>query len=149
MSNAFLLVIDANSQLHTTIAQLELTFAVHSLPVIISGNGAVFSTLKFKNFTKRTNMRRITSAPYHVSTNGLVKRPVETFEGGIKNKCELHLKKVSWFLFKLLDHLVNDYREKSQQSYVGDIIQNVVLRPVKTRYGNKSRYCLEAAEKPT
>ena len=80
MGKMFLIVIDAHSKwldIHCvnnatteiTIAKLRSTFATHGLPeVIVSDNGAVFTSQEFKIFTQRNGIRHVTSAPYHPSS---------------------------------------------------------------------------------
>ena len=98
MGKMFLLVIDAYSKwldVHLvntsnaagTIAKLRETFSTHGLPeVIVSDNGPAFTRAEFKMFCQRNDIRHLTSAPYHPSTNGLVERAVQTFKLGMKKQ---------------------------------------------------------------
>ena len=100
MGKMFLIVIDAHSKwldIHCvnnatteiTIAKLRSTFATHGLPeIIVSDNGAVFTSQEFKIFAQRNGIRHVTSAPYHPSSNGLAERAVQTFKQGMKKQVQ-------------------------------------------------------------
>ncbi len=55
-----------------TIEKLHLIFSTHGLPQkIVSDNGPSFTSDEFKKFMQKNGIRHVTSAPYHLSTNGL------------------------------------------------------------------------------
>ncbi|XP_016380280.1 uncharacterized protein K02A2.6-like [Sinocyclocheilus rhinocerous] len=78
----FLIVVDAHSKWLevslmssmsscAVINKLRLIFATHGLPnVIVSDNGAAFTSTKFQEFPERNGIRHVTTAPYHPSSNG-------------------------------------------------------------------------------
>ena len=98
MGKMFLLIIDAHSrwmEIHcvnsatssATIEKLRTTFASHGLPeIVVSDNGSNFVSSEFKSFLQKNGIKHITSAPYHPSSNGLVKRAVQTFKKGMKKQ---------------------------------------------------------------
>ena len=60
-----------------TIEHLRVILATHGLPeMLVTDNGSVFTSSDFKDFTKRTGIRHVTSAPYHPASNGLAVRAV-------------------------------------------------------------------------
>ena len=68
-----------------TIIKLKGVFCTHGLPdVIVSDNGAAFTSEEFKTFINRNGIRHITGAPYHPSTNGLAENAVKTFKQAVK-----------------------------------------------------------------
>ena len=68
-----------------TIRFLRNVFATHGTPdQIVSDNGTAFSSVEFKSFLERNNIRHSTSAPYHPSSNGLAERYVQTFKEALK-----------------------------------------------------------------
>ena len=87
----FLVIVDAHSKWmdvvamksatsNATIDSLRSLFATHGLPeLLVSDNGAVFTSNEFKNFVQQNGIRHSTCAPYHPATNGLAERAVQTF----------------------------------------------------------------------
>jgi len=86
MCKIFLLIIDAHSKsmdIHcvnsatfsATIEKLRTTFALHGLPE--------FASSEFKLFLHKNGIKHITSAPYQLSSNGLVERAMHTFKGTV------------------------------------------------------------------
>ena len=81
MGKMFLVVIDAHSKWMevlpvpsatstNTISVLRAVFATHGPPeILVSDNGAVFTSGEFVIFLKRNGVRHLTSAPYHPATN--------------------------------------------------------------------------------
>ena len=68
-----------------TIDKMRSTFASHGLPeIVVSDSGSNFVSSEFKSFLQKNDIKHITSAPYHPSTNGLVERAVQTFKQGMK-----------------------------------------------------------------
>ncbi|KAJ8406871.1 hypothetical protein AAFF_G00291470 [Aldrovandia affinis] len=64
---------------HTVISTLRLLFATHGLPdIIVSDNGAFFTSAEFQEFARRNGIRHVTTAPYHPSLNGQAERMVQT-----------------------------------------------------------------------
>ena len=60
-------------------------FATHDLPqLVVSDNGAVFTSREFKEFLKQNGIRHVKSAPYHPASNGLAKWYVQTFKTSLK-----------------------------------------------------------------
>ena len=81
-----------------TIERLMMTFACHGLPrSIMSDNGSCFTSEEFKLFTRTNGIRHIYSSPYHLPSNGLAKRAVQTVKNGLKKinegKREIRLSK--------------------------------------------------------
>lgn len=86
----FLIVVDAHSKWlevslmssmssSAVINTLRLLFATHGLPdVIVSDNGAAFTSTEFQEFADRNGIRHITTAPYYPSSNGQAERMVQT-----------------------------------------------------------------------
>lgn len=68
-----------------TIELLRKSFASLGLPeVIVSDNAAVFTSEEFTNFLRRNGVRHVGTPPYHLVSNGLVERCVQTFIEGMK-----------------------------------------------------------------
>ena len=96
LGKQFLVVVDAHSKWlevvpvqnitsQTTISALRAIFATHGLPeLLVSDNGASFTSTEFQEFMKRNGIRHVTSAPYHPASNGLAERSVQTFKDGLK-----------------------------------------------------------------
>ncbi len=58
---------------------LSLLFTTHGLPdVIVSDNGAAFTSTEFQEFADRNGICHVTTAPYHPSSNGQAERMVQT-----------------------------------------------------------------------
>ena len=82
----FLVVVDAHSKwvdiystsgttTKETVNCLKHSFAQFGLPVsIVSDNGLCFASQEFKEFTKNSGIRHITTAVYKPSTNGLTEK---------------------------------------------------------------------------
>ena len=64
-----------------TIVKLCKLFSSYGLPEqIVMENGQQFVSEEFATFAKLNGIKHIKSAPYHPSTNGAVKRLVQTFK---------------------------------------------------------------------
>ena len=85
-----------------TIAKLKIIFDTHGLPKkIVTDNGSSFVSQEFKEFMLQYGILHTTSAPYHPSTNGLVKRVVQTFKQGLKRTTGCSIQdRPSRFLFQ-------------------------------------------------
>ena len=111
LNKQFLLVVDAHSKwievfiVPTTSSQAAINklrplFATHGLPeLLVSDNGAAFTSDEFSVFTKKNGIRHTTSAPYHPSTNGLVERAVQTFKQAMRKSNEPLDIRMAKFLF--------------------------------------------------
>ena len=113
LGKTFLVLVDAHSKWmdvvivpstssQATIKALRPIFATHSLPeIIVSDNGSAFTSEEFQKFVKQNGIRHLRSAPYHLASNGLAERAVQTFKNAMKkattSDLETHL---SRFLFQ-------------------------------------------------
>ena len=62
-----------------TINKLRLTFATHGLPdIIVSDNGANFTSEEFAAFMKSNGIKHVRTAPYHPASNGQAERVIQT-----------------------------------------------------------------------
>ena len=96
MGKQFFVLVDSHSKwlevhpVHSTSTQaavdkLRLIFATHGLPnVLVSDNGAAFTSNEFADFLIRNGIRHITSSPHHPSTNGLAERAIQTFKQAMR-----------------------------------------------------------------
>ena len=109
----FLLITNAHSrwlEIHptntsTSSATMELlqkSFASLGLPeVLVSDNGTAFKSSEFSEFLKKNGIRHLLTPPYHLASNGLVERSMQTFKEGLKRQKEGSLNtRLSPFLFK-------------------------------------------------
>ena len=108
----FLIVVDAhskwvevkavkNSTSATTIEHLRSIFATHGLPeLLVTDNGATFTSSECKEFLSLNGIRHVTSAPYHPATNGQAERTVQTVKEFLKKPSTESLEaRLSRFLF--------------------------------------------------
>ena len=94
--------------------------------MIVSDNGTCFTSSEFKTYVTRNDIRHITSAPFHPSTNGLAERAVQTFKKGMKKQPEGSLQtKVSRFLF--------EYRTRTHATTGHTPVELLFHRELKTR----------------
>ena len=64
---------------------LRHTFATHGLPdILVSNNATAFTSAEFQFFAKVNGFRHVRSAPYHLATNGLAERAVQTLKNALK-----------------------------------------------------------------
>jgi len=96
LGKMFLVVVDAHSKWleveivpsatsANTIAKLRAMFDTHGLPqLIVSDNGAAFTSSEFQDFLKKNGIHHVKSAPYHPAFNGLAERYVQTFKSFLK-----------------------------------------------------------------
>ena len=62
---------------HTIEVLLDI-FATHGLPrVLVTDNGPQFTSIEFSNFLSSNCIAHLTSAPYHLATNGLAENMVK------------------------------------------------------------------------
>ena len=60
-------------------------FDTHGLPkLLVSDNGTAFTSAEFQEFLSHNGFRRLTSAPYHPSSNGLAERVVQIFKSNMQ-----------------------------------------------------------------
>ena len=98
MGKMFLIIVDAHSKwidVHptrcstseVTIEKLRITFANLGLPhQIVTDNGSCFTSTEFKNFTTANGIKHIFTAPYHVSSNGLAERAVQSLKQSMRKQ---------------------------------------------------------------
>ncbi len=68
-----------------TIAKLKSRFATLGLPVqLVTDNGPSFTSEEFAEFLLMNGIKHITTAPYHLGSNGLAERAVQTLKRGLK-----------------------------------------------------------------
>ena len=85
---------------HTTIAALRGSFSTHGLPkILVSDNGAKFTSRDFEQFCSNNGILHRTSAAYKPSTNGQAERVVQFLKSTIK-QTQLTNKDVSAIIAK-------------------------------------------------
>ena len=68
---------------------LRPLFDQFGLPeTIVTENGSCFTSACFQQFLTMNGIKHITSAPYHLSTTGLVERAVQIVKKGLKKVTE-------------------------------------------------------------
>ena len=68
-----------------TIEKCRMTFAIHGIPdILVTDNGAVFTSQEFEEYMRMNGVKVVHSAPYHPRTNGLAENAVKTFKAGLK-----------------------------------------------------------------
>ena len=66
------------------IQALRRVFSTHGLPqILVSDNGAAFSSSEFQTFVTRNGFKHVRSAPYHPATNGLAERAIQTVKDAL------------------------------------------------------------------
>ncbi len=97
LGHYFLVIVDAHSKwldVHImasitsskTIEKLRIIFANHGLPrKVVTDNGPSFTSEEFREFLSDNGIVRVTTSPYHSSSNELAERAVQTFKKGIKH----------------------------------------------------------------
>lgn len=97
----FLIMVDAysrwpelfmvnNTTSSTVVKLLRTVFATHGLcDVVVSDNGTSFVSNETKQFFDANNIRHVTTAPYHPSTNGLAERMVQTIKDKLRKMNDL------------------------------------------------------------
>ena len=100
LDKTFLVVVDAHSKWPEVIEMPSTTsfkttealrnlFEKYGLPEqLVSDNGPQFTSEEFAEFMKVNGIKHIRSAPYHLSTNGLAKRFVQTFKKVMKTSAQ-------------------------------------------------------------
>ena len=96
LGHLFLIIVDAHSKWlevkrvsstssQVTISVLRSVFATLGIPnTLMSDNGSAFTSAEFKEFTDRSGIQHLTSAPYHPSSKGLAERAIQTFKSAMK-----------------------------------------------------------------
>lgn len=68
--------------------------------MLVSDNGACFTSAEFETFMRQNGVDDVKSAPFHPSSNGLAERAVQTFKGRMKKvKGDTLQTRLSRFLF--------------------------------------------------
>ena len=112
MRHMFLIIVDTHSkwmdvhltksaQSQMTIEKMRHTFATFGLPEqLVTDNGSSFTGVEFGQFMQNNRIRYITTTPYHLASNGLAERVVQTFKVTMKKQTEGTLEmQLSMFLF--------------------------------------------------
>ena len=113
LGHHYLVVIDAHSKWieaypmssvtsTSTIEKLRILFAQFGLPnIIVSDNGANFTSAEFQAFCHNNGIKHVTSAPFHPSSNGLAERAVQTVKRGLAKMSQGSITdRLSRFLFR-------------------------------------------------
>ena len=97
----FLIIMDAHSKLPEvisthltstakTIEILRSPFAHNGLPeILVNDNGPQFTSEEFDQFIKTNGIKYLKSVPYHLATNGLAERFVQTFKQSLCTQTRL------------------------------------------------------------
>ena len=113
----------------STIDVLRDLFARFGIPEqIVSDNGAQFVSEEFQAFIRSNGIRHITSAPYHLATNGLVERAIQTFKQALRSMYQSS-KPVKEKLAKFLI----PYRNTPRSTTGVSPAQLLLGRPLRTR----------------
>ena len=127
MGKMFLVVVDAHSKWmnvvttatatsRVTIKALRSIFSTHGLPeLLVSDNGAVFTSEEFKVFLQRNGIRHRVSAPYHPASNGLAERAVQTLKQVLKKHRNKPRNPPCSFSLQLPDHTPSDHGSLTSQ----------------------------------
>ena len=84
-----------------TYEKLRIIFATHGIPEkLVSDNGSGFTSQKYLLFMERNGIKHILTSPYHLSSNGLAERAVQTFKNGIRKLEGDVQERISRFLFR-------------------------------------------------
>ena len=113
MGSMFLVLVNVHSKwmdahlMHSitsakTIEKLCIIFANHRIPrKVVTDNGPTFTSYEFQEFMQKNEIVHVKSAPYHLSSNGLAERAVQTLKRRIAQTSGTTLQeRVSKFLFK-------------------------------------------------
>ena len=112
LGKQFFIIVDAHSKWigvcvvsspssQQAIQALRKVFSTHGLPqILVSDNGAAFSSSEFQTFVARNGFKHVRSAPYHPATNGLAERAVQTVKDALKKTSGDIDTRLSRFLFQ-------------------------------------------------
>eukprot|EP00731_Ephydatia_muelleri_P028865 Em0020g509a len=112
LGKQFFIIVDAHSKWidvcvvsspssQQAIQALRRVFSTHGLPqILVSDNGAAFSSSEFQTFVARNGFKHVRSAPYHPTTNGLAERAVQTVKDALKKTSGDIDTRLSRFLFQ-------------------------------------------------
>ncbi|KAL5509176.1 hypothetical protein EMCRGX_G004493 [Ephydatia muelleri] len=112
LGKQFFIIVDAHSKWidvcvvsspssQQAIQALRRVFSTHGLPqILVSDNGAAFSSSEFQTFVARNGFKHVRSAPYHPATNGLAERAVQTVKDALKKTSGDIDTRLSRFLFQ-------------------------------------------------
>ena len=69
----------------STIEKLQIIFATHELPeILIRDNSTTFTSAEFQEFMARNSIRHALTSPYHLTSNGLAERVVQSFKAAMR-----------------------------------------------------------------
>ncbi len=77
--------------------------------MLVSDNGAAFTSAEFEDFMTENGIRHLTMAPYHAASNGLAERAVHTVKQGL-------LKQTQGDLMAKLSRFPFNYRVTAQET---------------------------------
>ena len=113
LGHMFLVIVDAQSKwmeinacktaghIHNQTSQ-DAAHVTHGLPeLLVFDNGSVFTSSKLKSFLEQNRIRHSTSVHYHLATNGLAEKAVQTLKEFIRTPSPGSLQtQISQFLFQ-------------------------------------------------
>lgn len=134
MGKNFLLLVDAHSKWlevlemsattsQSTIQKLRTKFATHGLPEILAtDSGTAFLSKEFEAFMNVNGIRHIQMAPYHLASNGLAERAVQTFKVAMKKSPDIPFPPASLGSCSVLTHTSNHHRPTTSRDVVKEKI---------------------------
>ena len=93
--------ITASTTSSVTIEKMRSSFASFGIPeILVTDNGSNFTSSEFEEFLNSNGICHVKTALYHLASNGLAKRAVQTFKSGMKKLTDGTLEtQVARFLF--------------------------------------------------
>ena len=113
-----------------TIEVLRQMFSLYGLPEqIVSDNGPQFTSEEFAVFLKINGIKHTRSAPYHLATNGLAERFVQSLKQGLKASISSGLP-----LSRRLNNFLLTYRSTAHSTTQVTPSSLFLKREVRTRF---------------